>query len=172
MPLIPLPFVSILSFWFLLLFHKELTMKRYGMALCSIGLFVFAAQALADDKADKEKIQGEWSLVSLEENGENQKVEEGGDKHIKLKIEGEKFHVTIGSNDHDATFTVDSAKKPKTIDVTLKGGDQDGTTMKGFYELDGDNLKICIGSPQAPDRPADFKSKDEAKVFTFKRAKK
>jgi hypothetical protein len=44
--------------------------------------------------------------------------------------------------------------------------------MKGFYELDGDNLKICIGSPQAPDRPADFKSKDEAKVFTFKRAKK
>jgi uncharacterized protein (TIGR03067 family) len=147
-------------------------MKRCAMTVLTMGLFVFAAQALADDKADKEKIQGEWSLASLEENGENQKVEEGGDKHIKLKIEGEKFHVTIGSNDHDATFTVDSSKKPKTIDITLKGGDQDGTTMEGFYELVGDNLKICIGSPQAPKRPAEFKAKDEAKVFTFKRAKK
>jgi len=154
-------------------------MKRCAMTVLTMGLFVlvaqvaqFGARALADDKADKEKIQGEWSLVSLEENGENQKVAEDSDKFIKLKIEGEKFHVTIGGNDHDATFVVDSAKKPKTIDITLKGGDQDGTTMKGFYELDGDNLKICIGSPQAPDRPTEFKSKDDVKVFTFKRAKK
>ena len=44
--------------------------------------------------------------------------------------------------------------------------------MMGFYELDGDTLKICIGSPEAPDRPAEFKSKEEVKVFTFKRVKK
>jgi uncharacterized protein (TIGR03067 family) len=146
------------------------------MTVLTMGLFVFVAQfaalALADDKADKEKIQGEWSLVSREENGQNEKVAEGSNEHIKLKIDGEKFLVTIGENNHDATFAVDSSKKPKTIDITLKGGDQDGTTMKGFYELDGDNLKICIGSPQAPDRPTEFKSKDEVKVFTFKKAKK
>lgn len=147
-------------------------MTRYGLAILTVGLLFFVSQAQAEDKSDKDKIQGEWSLLSREENGQNEKVAEGSNEHIKLKIDGEKFLVTIGENNHDATFAVDSSKKPKTIDVTLKGGDQDGTVMKGFYELDGDNLKICIGSPQAPDRPAEFKSKDEAKVFTFKRVKK
>ena len=147
-------------------------MKRYGMALLAIGLFVFASQAQADDKADKEKFQGEWSLVTLEENGESQKITEESDHYIKLKIEGDKFMVGLKNGDHDATFATDSSKKPKTIDVTLKGGDQDGKVMKGFYELQGDTLKICIGSPEAPDRPAEFKSKDAVKVFTFQRAKK
>jgi len=153
-------------------FLKELNMTRYGMTFLAIGLFVFASQAKADDKADKEKFQGEWSLVTLEENGESQKITEESDHYIKLKIEGDKFMVGLKNGDHDATFATDSSKKPKTIDVTLKGGDQDGKVMKGFYELQGDTLKICIGSPEAPDRPAEFKSKDAVKVFTFQRAKK
>jgi len=147
-------------------------MKRYGMVLLAIGLFFFASQAKADDKTDKEKFQGEWSLVTLEENGESQKITEESDHYVKLKIEGDKFMVGLKNGDHDATFAVDSSKKPKSIDVTLKGGDQDGKVMKGFYELQGDTLKICMGSPEAPDRPVEFKSKDEVKVFTFKRAKK
>src|SRR5262249_52857298 len=120
----------------------------------------------------KEKFQGEWTLVNLDENGQDQKITEDSDHYIKLKIEGDKFLVSLKNGDHDATFAVDSGKKPKTIDVTLKGGDQDGKVMKGFYELAGDTLKICIGSPEAPDRPTEFKSKDEVKVFTFKRMKK
>lgn len=147
-------------------------MTRYGFALLTVGLFLFAAQALADDKADKDKFQGEWSLVTREENGESQKITEDSEHYIKLKIEGDKFMVTLKNGDHEANYALDSTKKPKTIDLTLKGGDQDGTVMKGFFELDGDTLKICMGSPQAPDRPAEFKSKDEVKVFTFKRVKK
>jgi uncharacterized protein (TIGR03067 family) len=142
------------------------------MTFLTIGLVLFITQAKAEDKGDKEKFQGEWSLVTREENGESQKVAEESKEYIKLKIDGDKFQVTIGDNDHDATFSVDSSKKPKTIDVTLKGGDQDGKVMKGFYELNEDTLKICIGSPEAPDRPTEFKSKDEVKVFTFKRVKK
>ena len=147
-------------------------MTRYGMTLLAVGLVLGISQARADDKADKEKFQGEWSLVTLEENGESQKITEESDHYVKLKIEGDKFMVGLKNGDHDATFAVDSSKKPKTIDVTLKGGDQDGKVMKGFYELQGDTLKICMGSPEAPDRPVEFKSKDEVKVFTFKRAKK
>jgi len=146
-------------------------MTRYGMTLLAIGLFFFVAQAQADDKADKDKFQGEWTLVDLEENGQSQKITEDSDHYIKLKIEGDKFMVSLKNGDHDASFATDSGKKPKTIDITLKGGEQDGKVMKGFYELEGDTLKICIGSPEAPDRPAEFKSKDEVKVFTFKRKK-
>ena len=147
-------------------------MTRYGMTLLTVGLVLGIGQAKADDKADKDKFQGEWSLVAREENGESQKITEDNDHYIKLKIDGDKFMITLKNGDHEATYTVDSSKKPKTIDVTLKGGDQDGKVMKGFYELDGDTLKICIGGPEAPDRPAEFKSKDEVKLFTFKRVKK
>lgn len=147
-------------------------MIRFGMTLLTIGLAFGIGQTRAEDKGDKEKFKGEWLLVSREENGESQKVSEDSEHYIKLKIDGDSFHVTLGGGEHEATFAVDSSKKPKTIDVTLKGGDQDGKVMKGFYELDGDTLKICIGSPEAPDRPAEFKSKDEVKVFTFKRMKK
>jgi len=147
-------------------------MTRYGLALLTLGLFFFAAQVKADDKADKDKLQGEWSLVTREENGESKKIAEGDEHYIKLKIDGDKIVATVEGTDHNTTFVVDSSKKPKTIDLTIKGGEKDGTVMKGFFELDGDTLKMCIGSPQAPDRPAEFKSKDEVKVLTFKRVKK
>ena len=135
-------------------------MKRYGIVLLAVGLLVVGSRVKADDdKKDKDKVQGTWSLVTLEENGESQKVTEESDKYIKLKIEGDKFMITLKGGDHEATYALDSSKKPKTIDLTLKGGDQDGKVMKGFFELDGDTLKICIGSPEAPDRPAEFKAK-------------
>jgi uncharacterized protein (TIGR03067 family) len=147
-------------------------MIRYGVTFLTVGLLLAISQARAEDKGDKEKFQGEWSLVTREENGESQKITEDNEHYAKLKIEGDKLVATFGGEDHNTTFAIDSSKKPKTIDVTLKGGDQDGKVMKGFYELDGDTLKICIGSPEAPDRPAEFKSKDEVKVLTFKRVKK
>jgi uncharacterized protein (TIGR03067 family) len=161
-----------LSFWFSLTFFREFNMRKYGVVVLALGLLVGAGKAKAEDKTDKDKIQGSWSLVTLEENGESQKVAEDSDKYIKLKIDADKFQVTLSKGEHEAIFKVDSSKKPKTIDLTLKGGDEDGKEMKGFYELDGDTLKICIGSPEHPDRPAEFKSKDEIKVFTFKRVKK
>jgi uncharacterized protein (TIGR03067 family) len=98
-------------------------------------------------------------------------VTEDSEHYIKLKVEGDKFLITLKKGDHEATFNVDPSKKPKTIDLTLKGGDNEGKEMKGFYMLDGDTLKICIADPEHPDRPSEFKSKDEVKVFTFKRVK-
>ena len=147
-------------------------MTRYGTILLTVGFVLVIGEAKADDKADKDKLQGEWSLVKLEENGQNQDINEDNDHYVKLKIEGDKFMVTLKKGDHDATYTLDSSKKPKTLDVTLKGGDEDGKTIKAFYELEGDTLKICSGGLEAPERPAEFKSKDDVKIITFKRLKK
>ncbi len=162
-----------LSFWFSPTFFKEFNMKKYGLVVLVVGALLGAGKAKADaDKTDKDKFQGAWSLVTLEENGESQNVTEDSEHYIKLKVEGDKFLVTLKKGGHEAAFNVDPSKKPKTIDLTLKGGDEDGKEMKGFYELDGDTLKICIADPEHPDRPSEFKSKDEVKVFTFKRVKK
>ena len=150
-------------------------MRKYGLGLVALGLLFGAVQAMADDKTEKDKFQGAWTLVNLEENGEGKEVNKDSDHYIKLKIEGDKFLITLKRNnetrDHEATFKLDTSKKPKTIDLTLMGGDQDGKEMKGLYELDGDTLKICIADPEHPDRPTEFKSKEEVRVFTFKRVK-
>jgi uncharacterized protein (TIGR03067 family) len=96
------------------------------MTFLAIGLILGIGQAKADDKADKDKFQGEWSLASLEENGESQKITEDSEHYIKIKIDGDKFMITLKKGDHEATYALDSSKKPKTIDLTIKGGDQDG----------------------------------------------
>jgi len=151
-------------------------MTRYGMGLLAVGLVLGISQARADDKRDNEKLKGEWSLVSLERNGESEKVTEASEDYIKLKIEGNNLIYSLYVFKHfveiKATFAVDSSKKPKTIDITFKEGDKDGEVRKGFYELDGDTLKICLGSPQASERPAEFQSKGDVLVFSYKRIKK
>jgi uncharacterized protein (TIGR03067 family) len=125
-------------------------------------------------KADKEKGQGEWSLVSLEQYGESEKMTKDNQHYHKLKVEGDNWHVTYSDRYHSefgGTFAIDSSNKPKTLDVTYKGGDMDGLVVKGFYELDGDSLKVCIGLPTAPDRPAEFRSGGEVRVYTYERVK-
>ena len=131
-------------------------MTRWGIALLTVGLMLFVSQARADDK---EKLQGEWKLVS-HEDGNGKKVDE--DSPHKFTFEGDKWHSTPGGD--GGPYSVDSSKKPKTIDLTLK----DNNPRKGIYELDGDTLKICIGV----ERPTEFKSAEKVMVMTLKRVKK
>jgi uncharacterized protein (TIGR03067 family) len=68
-------------------------------------------------------------------------------------------------------FTVDPTKKPKAIDFRLGGGDgwlKISGNFKGIYELDGDSLKLCIGS--GDERPAKF-SDQGAALIVLKRQK-
>ena len=98
-------------------------MTRYGMALLSVGLVLGISQARADDKGDKEKLKSEWSLVSLERNGESEKVTEASGDYVKLKIEGNNLIYSIyvfkSLVEIKATFAVESSKKPKTIDSAM-----------------------------------------------------
>lgn len=109
-------------------------------------------------------------MVSLEEDGENTQVTKDSEEYHKLKVRGDKWYVE--GSEYSGTFVIDSSKKPKTLDVTYKGGDNDGNVVKCFYELYEDTLKICGGNIVYFDRPAEFKSRHEVKVYTYKRAKK
>ena len=64
-------------------------MIRFGMTLLTVGLVFGIGQAKAEDKGDKDKIQGEWSLVTREDNGQSEKITEDNEHFIKLKIEGD-----------------------------------------------------------------------------------
>jgi len=116
---------------------------------------------------DKKAIQGTWTGSK-------------GDKKAQLTFEGNKFTFEFGGKSASGTFTIDPAKKPKQIDVTVTKGDDEtkkyeGKTSKGIYELNGGKLKWLASEPGAEDRPEAFpKEADKAKglYLILERAKK
>jgi uncharacterized protein (TIGR03067 family) len=134
-------------------------------------------QARADDKEDKEKLQGEWVSLKRESAGKSQILTRDSPLYHKFNFEGDKVTCTAFSPDPGGTFAIDSSKKPKTIDYTTATG----FLMEGIYELNGDTLKLCFGNPN--ERPTEFKSKGNKRptesefkskgevVYTYKQVK-
>ena len=129
-------------------------------------------------KAEKEKLKGDWILVSNESRGiiaeifgqvpEPHKIRIAtfSDNQLKLKIksgsstaEGDSF--LVGS------YLPDPNKTPKTLDLTIddvRGGKK--ATLQGIYELDGNHLKMSFDS-FGEARPTKFpvRAKDPEKPF-------
>src|SRR6266550_1501600 len=88
-------------------------------------LVVSIAAASADDdaatKAEMAKLQGEWSMVSGEAEG--QAMPEAMRATAKRVAKDNETTVMIsGQLFMKAQFTVDPSQKPKTIDYTMTGG--------------------------------------------------
>jgi uncharacterized protein (TIGR03067 family) len=116
----------------------------------AIGL---TASAAAEDtaKAELEKFQGEWQMVSSIRDGKE--VPAAAVEKITRIIKGN--HYTLlndGKEIFKGTIKVDPSKNPKAIDAARDGND---TTALGIYELEGDMQKVCLATP-GKDRPAKF----------------
>jgi uncharacterized protein (TIGR03067 family) len=140
------------------------------LAVLFVGsMLAVGASGQEKGKADKDKIEGAWSPVALEREGV--KAPQDSFKNLKVTFADGKVKITGTGNDKvtDISYTLDPTKKPKEIDFTdfTKGGD-----AKGIYELDGDNLKMCVDD--TPTRPTDFTTQagSSRKLFVLKRDKK
>jgi uncharacterized protein (TIGR03067 family) len=109
-------------------------------------------------KKDHAALQGEWEIVSAESNGEPPPP--GLLNGAKFAFSGDKLTL-LGKV---ATFELDATKNPRQIDF-VRGK----TCQIGIYELDGDNLKLCVGP--SDDRPKEFKTKPRTdhSLFVLKR---
>jgi uncharacterized protein (TIGR03067 family) len=121
-------------------------------------------------KAEKEKLKGDWILVSNESRGfiaeifgqvpepEKLKIASFSDMGIKLKIDGDPPRA--------AAYQLDPTAAPKTLDLTFEYGKDKKVTIQGVYELDGNQLKVCFDS-FGEARPGKFplRSKDPEKPF-------
>jgi uncharacterized protein (TIGR03067 family) len=120
----------------------------------AVAILIGAALPAQDAKKDLEKMQGEWTIVSVEQGGKKKAPDEEF-KKLKLTITGEEWKVRSGDEEKiKMTFKIDPSKDPKTIDLTIKSG---GKVSRGIYKLEGDTLTVCRTFADA-ERPKEFKT--------------
>ncbi|MBI3412268.1 MAG: TIGR03067 domain-containing protein [Planctomycetes bacterium] len=136
-------------------------------------LFLAGAQD-AQDSAKKEMalLEGDWSMLSGEINGEALPEELRTEMRRVAKY-GETTVTMSGRVYLKAKFTIDPTKKPKAIDYTFTEGPTKGKTQFGIYEIDGDKVKFCFSAP-GKDRPTEFTAKEgsERTLSVWKRKTK
>ena len=145
--------------------RRQLLQGILAVLMCGV-----AAVAADAPGADKEKIQGKWTVVSGREGGKALTADKV--KGTQLVITADTMAVTEGDRKRVMTYKLDASQKPKTIDLTTTEGSDLGKTALGIYSLEGDNLRICF-VPPGKERPRTFDTKADNKemLFVMKRAK-
>jgi uncharacterized protein (TIGR03067 family) len=149
-------------------------MRVKALAVLLVGFLIAADDTKGDNKKDMDKMQGEWTMVSGERDG--QAIPEEFAQALKRTIKGDHYSVKREDNPLiSGTYTIDASKNPKTIDLKVTEGEGDlaGQTMHGIYELHDDTFKICYAGP-GKDRPTEFSAKAGSgnTCATWKRSKK
>jgi RNA polymerase sigma-70 factor (ECF subfamily) len=130
-------------------------------------------EGAADALNEKEKLQGTWRFVTVEEQGQSR--EEDANNPRQLIFSGDEFRIQAGDRTmYLGKFTIDPSRKPKTMDLeitesTKKGAA--GTTARAIYVLEGDTLKWCVSEPGVTEHPREFSAPAGAKIMlvTLKR---
>jgi uncharacterized protein (TIGR03067 family) len=143
-------------------------MLRFTFATC----FLVASVALAaEPEGDLKALQGTWSITDAMLAGRDH-IDDF--KEMKLKVTGDQYEVGFGMVWEKGTLKLDSAKKPKQIDLTTtKEGAFKGRNLPGIYELKGDTIVLCIEENKT-ERPTKFEAPEKTRLMllTFKRDKK
>jgi RNA polymerase sigma factor (sigma-70 family) len=118
-------------------------------------------------KDDLKKLQGTWRLVAAEEGGKAVPPQNfGRDTH--WVFDGTKATFTSGKRVLTGTVTLDPAKDPRWIDLTV-GKD---FVLRGIYELKGDTLRLSL-PPAGAERPTEFRTREgtQQALATYERDK-
>jgi RNA polymerase sigma factor (sigma-70 family) len=124
--------------------------------------------ARADDtsvNAEQKRLEGSWQMVAAELFGKVLNENDGPPdvKERRFVFKGDT--VTVKS---EVKYIIDPDKKPKEISLEVTDGPaREQGTWKGIYELNGDDLTICIALP-GTDRPAKFETKEGEWVTLMK----
>lgn len=128
------------------------------------------ASANNGENADREKIVGNWTVLSGQEDGKPLPAEKV--KGSRVVITKDSITVHEENNQKQVmSYKLDPSTTPTQIDLTPTEGSEKGKTSHGIYALEGDNLKICFALP-GQQRPKEFTTKEGSKamMFVMKRA--
>jgi RNA polymerase sigma factor (sigma-70 family) len=108
-------------------------------------------------KTDLDRLQGIWSVVSIEDGGKPAELEKA-----VFMVDGKRACWQTSQFEMQGGLYLDPTGKPRTYDFVMSE-----RTIEGIYSLDGDNLRLCQGTK----RPVGFDTqKDREQVlFVLKR---
>lgn len=118
---------------------------------------------------DIERMQGTWEMMTLEVEGVSQPAEMFTGTRIIIK--GDTFASVTKEAFYAGSIKLQSRESPKRIDLIFTAGPEQGNISAGIYELEGDDLRICLGFAGV-DRPKLFLTRAESghALETLKRA--
>jgi len=125
------------------------------MLFISTGL-VIAAEPVdqGPSKVDAAKLQGVWSIVSVEVEGNPLAMDKLDE--ARLIVRGEHYSFRLEGIELEIVYRMDAGKSPKAIDLTLTDGVHKGKVFRGIYKLDKDRYTICRTTEPEKARPAEF----------------
>jgi uncharacterized protein (TIGR03067 family) len=134
---------------------SALVIFQFGFGLSAFG----ANQDETLSGKDLQNLQGTWTVVSSEQNGEKRRdLEEV--KKMRLKIEGDKWTLDDNNKTKDQTVAImklNPTVKPKAVDFSVIVGLATGETLPAIYEIKGNDLKFCFPD-ESKQRPKNFSS--------------
>jgi uncharacterized protein (TIGR03067 family) len=113
------------------------------------------------------RLEGTWQLVSSQTGDQKMPPEQA--RQIRVVIKGSLHTVYFGKKvlARGVAFRIDPLQKPKWVEDTL----QDGKTIRGIYELDGDTLRSCF-APPGKDRLTKFSPNKGHTLRVFQRVRR
>jgi uncharacterized protein (TIGR03067 family) len=110
---------------------------------------------VAPSKPDPELIQGAWKIESMEVGSKRQPAERV--KGVYLVFKGNTMSFKEQHRSESISFKLHPSNAPKALD--LGEPDDPFNLTHGIYELNGDQLKICMDRVRDGARPTAFESK-------------
>jgi uncharacterized protein (TIGR03067 family) len=140
------------------------------MKLCNFAVLILlcAFGAIADDdakKSDADTFKGEWKPLSVKQKGQAAPAEVL--TMMTFKFDGEKYVQTVGPVSEEGNYTLDPSKTPKTIDLDIKTGPEQGKKQLGIYKIEDGKLTAIFAATGAKDRPKTFQPAEGDDVLEF-----
>jgi uncharacterized protein (TIGR03067 family) len=135
-------------------------MRYYLLAVIAVAALAFTQQTIVNP--DLDKFQGSWQATYVV-NLEGKRAPEEEVKDTRLTVEGTKFVLQTKDSVIKGSFTLESSRVPKAIDVIL-AGQKPEEKLLGIYRVDGDERHSCFALP-GKDRPTQLEPKTPGFIY-------
>ena len=137
------------------------------LVMLTFGASVIAQQPPADAAKTLAAFQGRWVVSTI-----NGKSIAGAGSEMALTITGDAYaQVVDGTVTERGTLKIDTARKPMTIDLTIKEGDDAGKPQVGLIEVSGDTMTLHLSMPGSTTRPTSMALAPGFVLFTAMKTK-
>jgi uncharacterized protein (TIGR03067 family) len=118
-------------------------MQLHALLVVVMTLAMAAEEPKNPSDLDKDKLQGTWTVQSIEVDGKP--LDAAVIKDATIAFSGDLITVKFQDQTKLGKFRLDATKKPNEIDLLSDPANVEKKEVdRGIYQLEGDALKLCM----------------------------